>query len=40
VVHEDAIRVRGATRAPDYCFRVGGTRKFFLFEPLACSSSG
>ena len=22
--------VRGATKAPDYCFRVGGTRKFFL----------
>ncbi len=30
VVHEDAIKVAGATKAPDYCFRVGGTRKFFL----------
>jgi len=30
VVHEDAIKVGGATRAPDYCFRVGGARKFFL----------
>jgi len=30
VVHEDAIKVGGATRAPDYCFRIGGTRKFFL----------
>lgn len=30
VVHEDAIKVGGATKAPDYCFRVGGTRKFFL----------
>ena len=30
VVHEDAIKVGGATRAPDYCFRVGGGRKFFL----------
>ncbi len=30
VVHEDALKVSGATRAPDYCFRVGGTRKFFL----------
>jgi hypothetical protein len=30
VVHEDAIKVGGATRAPDYCFRVGGVRKFFL----------
>jgi hypothetical protein len=30
VVHEDAIKVGGATRAPDYCFRIGGVRKFFL----------
>ena len=30
VVYEDAIKVGGATRAPDYCFRVGGVRKFFL----------
>jgi len=30
VVHEDAIRIGGAVKAPDYCFRVGGTRKFFL----------
>jgi len=30
VIHEDAIKVGGATRAPDYCFRVGGARKFFL----------
>jgi len=30
VIHEDAIKVSGATRAPDYCFRIGGTRKFFL----------
>lgn len=30
VVHEDAIKVAGAHKAPDYCFRVGGTRKFFL----------
>jgi len=30
VVHEDALKVGGVTRAPDYCFRVGGTRKFFL----------
>jgi methylase of polypeptide subunit release factors len=30
VVHEDAIKVSGATRAPDYCFRIGGVRKFFL----------
>lgn len=32
VIHEDAIKVSGeaATKAPDYCFRIGGTRKFFL----------
>jgi hypothetical protein len=30
VVHEDAIKVAGATKAPDYCFRIGGVRRFFL----------
>ena len=30
VVHEDAIKVGGTTRAPDYSFRIGGQRKFFL----------
>ena len=30
VIHEDTIKVGGATKAPDYCFRIGGTRKFFL----------
>jgi hypothetical protein len=30
VIYEDAIKVGGATKAPDYCFRIGGTRKFFL----------
>ena len=30
VIHEDAIKVGEATKAPDYCFRVGGTRKFFV----------
>ena len=30
VVHEDSLRVGGAVEAPDYCFRIGGTRKFFL----------
>ena len=30
VVHEAAIKVGGITMAPDYSFRVGGTRKFFL----------
>jgi hypothetical protein len=27
VIHEDAIKIGGATKAPDYCFRIGGTRK-------------
>lgn len=30
VIHEDAIKIGGATKAPDYCFRIGGMRKFFL----------
>jgi len=30
VIHEDAIKIGGATKAPDYCFRIGGVRKFFL----------
>ena len=30
VVHEDAIKVGGFTKAPDYCFRIGGARKFFV----------
>jgi type I restriction-modification system DNA methylase subunit len=30
VIHEDAIKIAGATKAPDYCFRFGGVRKFFL----------
>ncbi len=30
VVHEDAIKVGRATKAPDYSFRIGGARKFFL----------
>lgn len=30
VVHEDSIKVEGVPRAPDYCFRIGGVRKFFL----------
>src|SRR6266516_1903580 len=30
VIHEDAIKIGGATKAPDYCFRIGGTRKLFL----------
>jgi len=30
VIHEDAITVAGKIRAPDYSFRLGGARKFFL----------
>jgi type I restriction-modification system DNA methylase subunit/predicted type IV restriction endonuclease len=30
VIHEDAIKVGGATKAPDYSFRIGGVRKYFL----------
>jgi len=30
VIHEDSIKVAGSTKAPDYCFRVGKDRKFFL----------
>lgn len=30
VIYEDAIKIGKATKAPDYCFRVGGTRKFFV----------
>ena len=30
VITEDAIKIGGVTKAPDYCFRVGGARKFFV----------
>lgn len=30
VVHEDALKIGVATKAPDYSFRIGGVRKFFL----------
>ena len=30
VIFEDSLKVGGATKAPDYCFRIGGTRKFFV----------
>lgn len=30
VVHEDAIRIGGMHKAPDYCMRIGGVRKFFV----------
>lgn len=34
VIHEDAIRIGGAVKAPDYCFRIGGTRKFTTCKAL------
>jgi len=30
VVHEDVVKVGGTTEAPDYGFRIGGARKFFV----------
>ncbi len=30
VVREDKIKIQKKTKAPDYCFRIGGNRKFFV----------
>ena len=30
VIHEDALKAGRATKAPDYCFRLGGERLFFV----------
>ena len=30
VIHEDAIKIGGTTKAPDYCFRIGPAKKFFV----------
>lgn len=30
VIHEDSLPIEGENRAPDYAFRIGGTRKFFV----------
>jgi len=30
VIHEASVRVRGSVHAPDYCFRVGETPRFFV----------
>ncbi|MDP3298276.1 MAG: N-6 DNA methylase, partial [Thermodesulfovibrionia bacterium] len=30
VIHEDAIKIGSVIKAPDYCFRIGGTKKFFV----------
>jgi len=30
VIHEDSLKIEGENKAPDYAFRIGGTRKFFV----------
>ena len=30
VIHEDSIAVGSMTKSPDYCFRIGKERKFFV----------
>ncbi|MFA6961075.1 MAG: N-6 DNA methylase [Opitutaceae bacterium] len=30
VVHEDMLKINGQSTAPDYSFRIGGNRKFFV----------
>ena len=30
VIHEDSLAVEGSTKAPDYCFQLGGKRMFFV----------
>jgi type I restriction-modification system DNA methylase subunit len=30
VIHEDSLEIEGEKKAPDYAFRIGGTRKFFV----------
>ncbi len=30
VIHEDAVKIGDFIKAPDYSFRIGGTRKFFV----------
>ncbi len=30
VIREDRLEISGRIKAPDYCFRVGGARKFFV----------
>lgn len=39
VVHEDTLRISGTgTTAPDYSFRIGGTRKFFVESATASAA--
>ena len=30
VVHEDKVKIDGKSKAPDYCFKIGGKRYFFV----------
>ena len=30
VIHEDSLEIEGENKAPDYSFRIGGVRKFFV----------
>ena len=30
VIHEYSLKTKDVREAPDYCFRIGGTRKFFV----------
>jgi type I restriction-modification system DNA methylase subunit len=30
VIREDKVSIEGGKKAPDYCFRIGGVRKFFV----------
>jgi hypothetical protein len=30
VIHEDVLKIGRATKAPDYCFRIGSVKKFFV----------
>src|SRR4030095_16254667 len=30
VIHEDSLEIEGENKAPDYAFRIGGKRKFFV----------
>lgn len=30
VIHEDRVKIKGVTKAPDYSFRIGTERKFFV----------
>jgi type I restriction-modification system DNA methylase subunit/predicted type IV restriction endonuclease len=32
VIHEDAIKIGGRTKAPDYCFRAGGGQRSLFIE--------